>query len=114
MIYILHSLLTEKSWFETGGVAAGAGVSGPEPAAATPVAPSAAAPAPAHHACALCGDAFQQFYNEDKEEWHLRNSVKHEEDYYHPQCFEDYKVSFWENVSILRLLINLKFIRLLI
>ncbi|KAJ8729074.1 hypothetical protein PYW07_006770 [Mythimna separata] len=86
----------EKSWFETSGLPAGAAGAGAAEVAApvAPVlAPSAAAPAPAHHACALCGDAFQQFYNEDKEEWHLRNSVRHHDDYYHPACFEDYKTS---------------------
>ncbi|CAB3225554.1 unnamed protein product [Arctia plantaginis] len=87
----------EKSWFETGGAvgasAAGAegGEGGGSPSAAE--APSAAASAPAAHTCALCGDPFQQFYNEDKEEWHLRNAVKHDDDYYHPLCFEDYKTS---------------------
>ncbi|KAJ8720492.1 hypothetical protein PYW08_005957 [Mythimna loreyi] len=89
----------EKSWFETSGLPVGAASGGgagateaPAPAAPA-LAPSAAAPAPARHACALCGDAFQQFYNEDKEEWHLRNSVKHNDDYYHPACFDDYKAS---------------------
>ncbi|XP_053616677.1 pre-mRNA cleavage complex 2 protein Pcf11 isoform X2 [Plodia interpunctella] len=76
----------EKSWFETGGGSAA------EREAPAPLAPSAPAGAPHHH-CALCGDHFDQFYNEDKEEWHLRNSVTHNGDHYHPMCFEDYKAS---------------------
>ncbi|XP_026740557.1 pre-mRNA cleavage complex 2 protein Pcf11 isoform X2 [Trichoplusia ni] len=88
----------EKSWFETGGLAgasAGAGAAEAEAEAGAEAAdaPSAAASAPATHCCALCGDTFHQFYNEDKEEWHLRNAVKHGDDYYHPLCFEDYKAS---------------------
>ncbi|KAG7305107.1 hypothetical protein JYU34_010576 [Plutella xylostella] len=76
----------EKSWFETGGSTE----TGVEPAAETP---SVAAGAPADRHCALCGDAFDQFYNEDKDEWHLRNSVRHEDKNYHPLCFDDYKAS---------------------
>ncbi|KAM3958336.1 uncharacterized protein ACR2FA_007662 [Aphomia sociella] len=88
----------EKNWFETsgaegeGGAPAGGpgGAGGPE---AAEEAPSVAAGAPRDRHCALCGDTFQQFYNEDKEEWHLRNSVRHEDNNYHPLCFEDYKAS---------------------
>ncbi|XP_069362227.1 pre-mRNA cleavage complex 2 protein Pcf11 [Maniola hyperantus] len=76
----------EKNWFETGGGAE------EEPPSDTEESPSAAAGAPQHH-CALCGDRFQQFYNEDREEWHLRNSVRHESQYYHPLCLQDYKTS---------------------
>ncbi|CAH2263858.1 jg21590 [Pararge aegeria aegeria] len=75
----------EKNWFETGGAEE-------EPPSDTEESPSAAAGAPQHH-CALCGDRFQQFYNEDREEWHLRNSVRHESQYYHPLCLQDYKAS---------------------
>lgn len=84
---------TEKSWFETSGAEGG---SAPRAEAAEEEeAPSVAAGAlgaPADRCCALCGDRFLQFYNEDKEEWHLRNSVRHEDRNYHPLCFEDYKV----------------------
>ncbi|XP_023941779.1 pre-mRNA cleavage complex 2 protein Pcf11 isoform X2 [Bicyclus anynana] len=75
----------EKNWFETGGAEE-------PPAAEAEESPSAAAGAPQHH-CALCGDRFQQFYNEDREEWHLRNSVRHDAHYYHPLCYQDYKAS---------------------
>lgn len=76
---------TEKNWFETEGAGADA-----SPAEAE--APSVAAGSPARAECALCGDTFVQFYNEDEEEWHLRNSVRHEDRNYHPLCLEDYKV----------------------
>ncbi|XP_059050202.1 pre-mRNA cleavage complex 2 protein Pcf11 isoform X2 [Achroia grisella] len=82
----------EKSWFETGGAEGEAAIEGlfTEPAEE---APSVAAGAPQDQHCALCGDLFHQFYNEDKEEWHLRNSVRHNDNNYHPLCFEDYKAS---------------------
>ncbi|XP_032680257.1 uncharacterized protein LOC116848371 isoform X2 [Odontomachus brunneus] len=41
--------------------------------------------------CQVCHDAFEQFYNEEKEEWHLRPAVNYEEKNYHPLCLEDYK-----------------------
>lgn len=42
--------------------------------------------------CQVCHDAFEQFYNEEKEEWHLRPAVLYEGKNYHPLCLEDYKV----------------------
>ncbi|CAH0719314.1 unnamed protein product, partial [Brenthis ino] len=80
----------EKSWFETGAPAGEAGGAGA--GAEAEESPSAAAGAPQHH-CALCGDRFQQFYNEDREEWHLRNAVRHDDRHYHPLCLQDYKAS---------------------
>ncbi|XP_071642109.1 uncharacterized protein Pcf11 isoform X4 [Temnothorax longispinosus] len=41
--------------------------------------------------CQVCHDAFEQFYNEEKEEWHLRPAVNYESKNYHPLCLEDYK-----------------------
>ncbi|XP_025986831.1 uncharacterized protein LOC105195218 isoform X2 [Solenopsis invicta] len=41
--------------------------------------------------CQVCHDAFEQFYNEEKEEWHLRPAVNYEGKNYHPLCLEDYK-----------------------
>ncbi|CAK1542774.1 unnamed protein product [Leptosia nina] len=78
----------EKNWFETGGAE-----EGETPMEVVEETPSVAAGPPADHTCALCGDKFDQFYNEDKEEWHLRNSVRHEDKNYHPICFEDFKAS---------------------
>ncbi|XP_070159553.1 pre-mRNA cleavage complex 2 protein Pcf11 isoform X3 [Polyergus mexicanus] len=41
--------------------------------------------------CQVCHDTFEQFYNEEKEEWHLRPAVNYEKKNYHPLCLEDYK-----------------------
>ncbi|XP_015117848.1 uncharacterized protein LOC107041696 isoform X2 [Diachasma alloeum] len=41
--------------------------------------------------CQVCHDAFEQFYNEEKEEWHLRPAVSFEDKNYHPLCLEDHK-----------------------
>lgn len=43
--------------------------------------------------CDMCHDEFEQFYNEETEEWHLRNAIKVDEKCYHPICYEDFKVS---------------------
>jgi hypothetical protein len=43
--------------------------------------------------CAMCHDKFEQFYNEEKEEWHLRAAVRVDGKTYHPLCYDDYKVS---------------------
>lgn len=41
--------------------------------------------------CQVCHDAFEQFYNEEKEEWHLRPAINFEGKNYHPLCLDDYK-----------------------
>lgn len=43
--------------------------------------------------CEMCKDKFEQFYNEEKEEWHLRRAIKVEDKIYHPICYEDYQVN---------------------
>ncbi|XP_037871150.1 pre-mRNA cleavage complex 2 protein Pcf11 isoform X2 [Bombyx mori] len=82
----------EKNWFESagseGGEAGGAGAAGAGAGGAEESSAAGARPR-----CALCGDAFHMFYNHDKDEWQLRNSVRHHDDNYHPSCFEDYKAS---------------------
>nr|CAH7763637.1 unnamed protein product [Callosobruchus chinensis] len=40
--------------------------------------------------CEVCRDKFDQFFNEEKEEWHLKNAIRIEEKTYHPVCYEDY------------------------
>ncbi|XP_075235212.1 uncharacterized protein LOC142332584 isoform X2 [Lycorma delicatula] len=40
--------------------------------------------------CEMCKDKFEQFYNEEKEEWHLKRAVKVDDKIYHPICYEDY------------------------
>ncbi|KFM74734.1 Pre-mRNA cleavage complex 2 protein Pcf11, partial [Stegodyphus mimosarum] len=41
--------------------------------------------------CAVCGEQFQLFWVEEEEEWHLRHAVRHNEQAYHPACYEDFK-----------------------
>ncbi|XP_069130811.1 pre-mRNA cleavage complex 2 protein Pcf11-like [Argopecten irradians] len=41
--------------------------------------------------CEICGDPFEQFWNEDQEEWHLRDAIRVENKTYHPICYEDEK-----------------------
>lgn len=43
--------------------------------------------------CEVCRDKFDQFFNEEKEEWHLKNAIRVEEKTYHPVCYDDYLVS---------------------
>ncbi|XP_058825556.1 uncharacterized protein LOC131685686 [Topomyia yanbarensis] len=43
--------------------------------------------------CHMCHDDFEQFYNEETEEWHLKNAIRVDENTYHPLCYEDYKAS---------------------
>jgi pre-mRNA cleavage complex 2 protein Pcf11 len=42
--------------------------------------------------CDMCHDPFEHFYNEETEEWHLRLALKVDDKFYHPICYEDYKV----------------------
>lgn len=43
--------------------------------------------------CDMCHEKFEQFYNEELEEWHLRSAIRVEDKIYHPLCYEDYKTS---------------------
>lgn len=47
----------------------------------------------AENTCDVCQEPFQQFYNEETEEWHLRPAVRVEDRVYHPTCYDDYKAS---------------------
>ncbi|KYN37984.1 Pre-mRNA cleavage complex 2 protein Pcf11 [Trachymyrmex septentrionalis] len=51
--------------------------------------------------CQVCHDAFEQFYNEEKEEWHLRPAVNYEDKNYHPLCLEDYKRALEKSALVL-------------
>ncbi|XP_058062799.1 uncharacterized protein LOC131212794 [Anopheles bellator] len=43
--------------------------------------------------CHMCHDVFEQFYNEETEDWHLKSAVRVDGYTYHPLCYEDYKAS---------------------
>uniref|UniRef100_A0A2L2YI49 Pre-mRNA cleavage complex 2 protein Pcf11 n=1 Tax=Parasteatoda tepidariorum TaxID=114398 RepID=A0A2L2YI49_PARTP len=40
--------------------------------------------------CFVCGEQFQLFWVEEEEEWHLRNAVRHDNEVFHPACYEDF------------------------
>lgn len=42
--------------------------------------------------CQVCHEAFEQFYNDEREEWHLRPAINFEDKNFHPVCLEDHKV----------------------
>lgn len=92
--------LTEKNFFETqqesmmmdqgddSSAARGAGGNSENvPAVSCP-----AGPDDANRCCEMCHDAFDQFFNEETEEWHLRSALKIDDKFYHPICYDDYKV----------------------
>ncbi|XP_035216033.1 uncharacterized protein LOC118189518 isoform X2 [Stegodyphus dumicola] len=60
-------------------------------AAVTPVVPSVPAAENITETCQVCGETFDLFWVEDEEEWHLRDAVRHDEQVYHPACYEDFK-----------------------
>ncbi|XP_073991585.1 uncharacterized protein [Rhodnius prolixus] len=39
--------------------------------------------------CRICHDNFDQFYNEEKEEWHFKKAIRVDGILYHPLCYED-------------------------
>ncbi|KNC29047.1 hypothetical protein FF38_00279, partial [Lucilia cuprina] len=44
-------------------------------------------------ACDMCQEKFEQYYDNELEEWHLRCAIRIEDKIYHPLCYEDYKAS---------------------
>ncbi|XP_055915794.1 uncharacterized protein LOC129948789 [Eupeodes corollae] len=59
----------------------------------SPIPSCPAEPGDVDRACDMCQEKFEQFYNEDQEEWHLRAAIRVEDKIYHPLCYEDYKAS---------------------
>ncbi|XP_061164591.1 pre-mRNA cleavage complex 2 protein Pcf11-like [Saccostrea echinata] len=41
--------------------------------------------------CDICGDPFDQYWDEEAEEWHLKDAIRAEGKTYHPVCYEDEK-----------------------
>ncbi|XP_030055959.1 pre-mRNA cleavage complex 2 protein Pcf11 isoform X2 [Microcaecilia unicolor] len=50
-----------------------------------------AGPAGADESCDICQEQFEQYWDEEEEEWHLKNAIRVEEKIYHPSCYEDYQ-----------------------
>ncbi|XP_055614328.1 pre-mRNA cleavage complex 2 protein Pcf11-like isoform X2 [Uranotaenia lowii] len=95
----------EKNWFETqqgeqiefngdGDQGGGRNVDSPPPSCP-------AGSDEVEKRCHMCHDEFEQFYNEETEEWHLRNAIRVEDDIYHPLCYEDYKASLTMDETVL-------------
>ncbi|XP_023168647.2 uncharacterized protein LOC111597926 isoform X2 [Drosophila hydei] len=59
----------------------------------SPVPSCAAGAADLDRSCDMCHEKFEQFYNEELEEWHLRSAIRVDDKIYHPLCYEDYKTS---------------------
>ncbi|EDV98215.1 uncharacterized protein LOC6569091 [Drosophila grimshawi] len=59
----------------------------------SPVPSCAAGAEDVDRSCDMCHERFEQFYNEELEEWHLRSAIRVDEKTYHPLCYEDYKAS---------------------
>ncbi|XP_061394405.1 uncharacterized protein LOC133329962 [Musca vetustissima] len=59
----------------------------------SPIQSCPAGPDDVDRACDMCQEKFEQFYNEELEEWHLRCAIRVEDKTYHPLCYEDYKAS---------------------
>lgn len=41
--------------------------------------------------CEICQEQFEMYWEEEEEEWHLKNAIRVDEKTYHPACYEDYK-----------------------
>ncbi|KAG2457051.1 pre-mRNA cleavage complex 2 protein Pcf11 [Polypterus senegalus] len=52
-----------------------------------------AAPDVVDEICEICQEKFEMYWEEEEEEWHLKNAIRVEEKTYHPSCYEDYKNS---------------------
>ncbi|XP_006763805.1 PREDICTED: pre-mRNA cleavage complex 2 protein Pcf11 isoform X2 [Myotis davidii] len=50
-----------------------------------------AGPAGAVESCEICQEQFEQIWDEEEEEWHLKNAIRVDGKIYHPSCYEDYQ-----------------------
>uniref|UniRef100_A0A182SJH5 Uncharacterized protein n=1 Tax=Anopheles maculatus TaxID=74869 RepID=A0A182SJH5_9DIPT len=108
----------EKNWFETqqndqgdlkkGGAGGGGGIGGGaldgDEFASHDDSPQPSCPAGSDEddrQCHMCHDMFEHFYNEETEEWHLKNAIRIDGSTYHPLCYEDYKASLTMSESTL-------------
>ncbi|XP_070503584.1 pre-mRNA cleavage complex 2 protein Pcf11 isoform X2 [Chironomus tepperi] len=65
-----------------------------------------AGPDDVNRCCNMCHDQFEQFFNEETEEWHLRSALKVEDKFFHPICYDDYKASLTLDESALNEMVN--------
>lgn len=83
----------EKNWFETQQNDVDTMNEDTTQRSVSPPPSCVAGPDDHNKTCDMCHDLFETFYNEETEEWHLRNAVRIDEHTYHPVCYEDYKIS---------------------
>ncbi|XP_057662114.1 pre-mRNA cleavage complex 2 protein Pcf11 isoform X5 [Diorhabda carinulata] len=83
----------EKNYFDEQKQAEGAGEDADEDVEIPSV---AADPDSTDESCVVCRDKFDQFFNEEKEEWHLKNAIRIDDKTYHPVCYEDFQQSLLE------------------
>ncbi|XP_046540935.1 pre-mRNA cleavage complex 2 protein Pcf11 isoform X2 [Equus quagga] len=50
-----------------------------------------AGPAGSVESCEICQEQFEQYWDEEEEEWHLKNAIRVDGKIYHPSCYEDYQ-----------------------
>ncbi|KAI4877910.1 hypothetical protein NFI96_017407 [Prochilodus magdalenae] len=50
-----------------------------------------AAPDVVDESCEICQEQFEMYWEEEEEEWHLKNALRVDGKTYHPSCYEDYK-----------------------
>lgn len=90
--YSSFPFLLAQSWFETEKQTAETEGMATDDSPQETLQPSVPTGSDDDSRCQVCHDAFEQFYNEEKEEWHLRPAINYESKNYHPLCLEDYKV----------------------
>lgn len=83
----------ERNWFETQQMEMDMANDDSAQRNESPVPSCVAGPDDVDKTCDMCHDQFETFYNEDNEEWHLRNAIRVDGKTYHPICFEDCKTS---------------------
>ncbi|XP_054036121.1 pre-mRNA cleavage complex 2 protein Pcf11-like [Dryobates pubescens] len=48
-----------------------------------------AGPAGAAESCEICQEQFEQYWDDEEEEWRLRNAIRVDAKIYHPSCYKD-------------------------
>ncbi|XP_059109595.1 pre-mRNA cleavage complex 2 protein Pcf11-like [Peromyscus eremicus] len=48
-----------------------------------------AGPFGALESCEICQEQFEQYWDEEEEEWHLKNAIRVDRKIYHPSCYAD-------------------------
>ncbi|XP_016845567.1 uncharacterized protein LOC100121761 isoform X2 [Nasonia vitripennis] len=80
-----------QSWFETEKQTMEIENAAAEDLFAETMQPSVPTGSDEDSCCQVCHESFEQFYNDEKEEWHLRPAISFEDKNFHPICLEDYK-----------------------